>query len=276
MTALEIAVIAAGLLVIAVLYSSVGHGGASGYLMVLGLAGLGPDVMKPTALTLNLVVATTALVRFGRVGAFRWRTLWPFVITSLPCAFAGGAAQLDPALYKRLVAVVLLFAAVRLAYKVPRRGQLEPVGTVPVAAGLAWGAVIGLLSGLVGVGGGIFLSPVLLLVGWATARQTAGVSAAFILINSLAGLAGFAAGHRGLPIEPGVTGVFAIAVLAGGLLGTTIGTRRLGHIGLRRVLAVVLVIAGLKMLIFSGSSAEPDSGSTQGVTGRRHGSSPPT
>ena len=245
-------VLAAALLVIAVVYSSVGHGGASGYLMVMGLAGLAPEVMKPTALVLNLVVATTALVRFARVGGFRWRTLWPFLITSVPCAFAGGAAQLDPTMYKRLVAVVLVFAAVRLAYKVPGPDNAEPARSVPVAAGLAWGVVIGLLSGLVGVGGGIFLSPVLLLAGWATARQTAGVSAAFILINSMSGLAGFTVAHNGLSIDAGATAVFAVSVLGGGLIGTWIGTRWFGHIALRRMLAVILIIAGLKML-FAGS-----------------------
>ena len=196
--------------------------------------GLAPEVMKPTALILNLFVATVALIRFARVGGFSWRTLWPLVVTSLPCAFVGGAVQLDPAIYRRLVAVVLLFAAIRLATRIPGASSAEPARTIPVRVGMLWGAAIGLLSGMVGVGGGIFLSPVLLVFAWATARQTAGVSAAFILINSIAGLAGFMARHQGLSVEPLATSVFAISVLMGGLLGTWIGTRRVGHVGLRR------------------------------------------
>ena len=255
MTTMQIALLAAGFLLIASLYSTVGHGGASGYLMVMGLAGwLGPEVMKPTALILNLVVAGTGVLRFYRAGGFRWRTLWPFVVTSVPCAFLGGAAQLDPTVYKRLVAVVLVFAAFCLVLKIPARGSAEPVKSVPLPGGLLWGAVIGLLSGLVGVGGGIFLSPVLLISGWATAKRTAGVSAAFILVNSAAALIGLAARHRGPPIDPAATTLFAVAVLAGGLIGTSVGTRRLGHIGLRRTLAVVLAVAGIKVIAAAAST----------------------
>ncbi len=121
MTPTEIITLAAVMAGIAVIYSMVGLGGGSGYLMVMGVAGLAPEVMKPTALMLNVIVATTGLVRFTRVGGFRWRTLWPFVITSVPFAFLGGAINLDPAIYRRLVAVVLLFAAYRLAFKLPAR-----------------------------------------------------------------------------------------------------------------------------------------------------------
>jgi uncharacterized membrane protein YfcA len=255
MTPTEIIAIAAAMAVIAVIYSMVGQGGGSGYLMVMGIAGLAPEVMKPTALLLNLIVAGTGLVRFYRVGGFRWRSLWPFVITSLPCAFIGGAVNLDPVIYRRLVAVVLLFAAYRLAFKLPARTGPEPVKTVPLPTALIWGAVIGVVSGLIGIGGGIFLSPVLLLFGWATARQMAGIAAAFILINSLAALVGFVARHRGVPVEPLSVLAFAAAVFAGGLIGTGIGTRRLGHVGLRRVLAAILVFAGLKMMLFPGGAA---------------------
>ncbi len=251
MTTIELFGLAAAFAVLAGLYSTVGHGGGSGYLMAMGVVAVAPEIMKPTALTLNLFVASMALVRFGRVGGFHWRTVWPFVVTSLPCAMLGGAIDLDPVLYKRLVGVVLLFAAVRLAYRVPGPKSDEPQRDVPVPAGLAWGAAIGLLSGLVGVGGGIFLSPVLLLFGWATARRTAGVSAAFILINSAAALLGLIGRHGAPPIDPAATGMFVVAVLGGGLIGTSIGTRRLGHIGLRRTLAVVLITAGLKMILLS-------------------------
>ncbi len=255
MTTFELFGLAGAFLVLAALYSTVGHGGASGYLMVMGVAAVCPDIMKPTALVLNLVVASTALVRFARVGGFDWRTLWPFVLTSLPCAMIGGAIDLDPVLYRRLVGVVLLFAAFRLAWRVPGPDASEPQRNVAVTAGLAWGAGIGLLSGLVGVGGGIFLSPVLLISGWATAKRTAGVSAAFILVNSAAALVGLAARHRGLPIDPAATTLFAVAVLAGGLIGTSVGARRLGHIGLRRTLAVVLAVAGIKMIVVAAAAS---------------------
>ncbi|MCH8152359.1 MAG: sulfite exporter TauE/SafE family protein [Planctomycetes bacterium] len=255
MTTMQIALLAAGFLLIASLYSTVGHGGASGYLMVMGLAGwLGPEVMKPTALILNLVVAGTGVLRFYRAGGFRWRTLWPFVVTSVPCAFLGGAAQLDPAVYTRLVAVVLVFAAFCVALRNPARGSPEPAKSVPLPGGLLWGAAIGLLSGLVGVGGGIFLSPLLLLAGWATARQTAGISAAFIVLNSASGLVGFIARHHTLPVEPAAMAIFSCAVLLGGFVGSGIGSRRLGHISLRRALAVVLLVAAIKMMLVGDSS----------------------
>ena len=121
MTPTEIIAVAAAMAVIAVIYSMVGLGGGSGYLMVMGIAGMAPESMRPTALMLNLLVAAIGLVRFARVGGFRWRTLWPFVVTSVPCAFLGGAINLDPVIYRRLVAVVLLFAAYRLAFRLPTR-----------------------------------------------------------------------------------------------------------------------------------------------------------
>jgi uncharacterized membrane protein YfcA len=255
MSPTEIIAIAAAMAVIAVIYSMVGLGGGSGYLMVMGIAGLAPEVMKPTALILNLIVAGTGFVRFSRVGGFRWGALWPFVITSLPFAFIGGAINLDPAIYRRLVAVVLLFAAWRLAFKLPTRTGADPVKTVPLRTALIWGAAIGIVSGLVGIGGGILLGPLLLLFGWATARQTAGVTAAFILINSVSGLTGFVARNQGIPVEPGAVLAFGAAVFVGGMIGTGIGTRRLGQVGLRRVLAAILVFAGLKMMLFPGGTA---------------------
>ncbi|MHC4217240.1 MAG: sulfite exporter TauE/SafE family protein [Planctomycetota bacterium] len=259
MTPTEIIAVAAAFGVIAVVYSMVGLGGGSGYLMVMGIAGLAPEVMKPTSLILNLVVAGTGFVRFSRVGGFRWGLLWPFVITSLPCAFIGGSINLDPAIYRRLVAVVLLFAAWRLAFKLPAKTDPEPAPRVPLPAALLWGAVIGLVSGLVGIGGGIFLGPVLLLFGWATARQMAGITAAFIFINSVSGLSGLVARNQGIPVEPVAILTFAAVVFVGGMIGTGIGTRRLGQVGMRRVLAVILVFAGLKMMFVTGQPAPPES-----------------
>lgn len=181
---LYILIFAAGML-----YSSVGHAGASGYLAVMALFGLAPDVMKPTALVLNILVATIATVQFYRAGHFSWKTFWPFAISSIPFAFIGGAMSLPGQLYKQIVGLVLLFAA----YHFFRRRQSATVNAtrpMSIPGAIFAGAGIGLLSGTVGVGGGIFLTPLILFMGWAGTKQTAAVSAAFILMNSISGLAG--------------------------------------------------------------------------------------
>lgn len=229
----------------ALLYSSVGHGGASGYLAVMALFNLAPDVMKPTALVLNLVVATVGTIRFARDGHFAWNVFWPFALLSIPCAFVGGWLKLPMATYKIMLGCVLLFAAWRLAFK---QSENAPAATqpIPLLPALALGAGLGLLSGLTGVGGGIFLSPLLLFLGWATMRKTAGVSVAFILVNSAAGLLGHLASVNKVPHE---IVWWAPAALVGGLIGTELGSRRLAPMTMRRLLAVVLVVAGVKMLL---------------------------
>ena len=228
----------------AVLYSSVGHAGASGYLAAMALAGLAPAVMKPTALTLNIMVALVAATRFYRAGYFSWRIFLPFALSSIPFAFVGGALQLPGSVYQKLVGLALLFAAFRLWMHAAARAEAE-AKPVPLAAAVALGACIGLLSGITGVGGGIFLSPILLLAGWAETRQASGVAAAFIRVNSVAGLAGHLASVRMVPDSIYLWGA---AALAGGLIGTELGRRRLATVTLRRVLSAVLVVAGLKML----------------------------
>jgi uncharacterized protein len=229
----------------ALLYSSVGHAGASGYLAAMALFNLAPEVMKPTALVLNLVVATVGTVRFARAGHFAWNVFWPFAVLSIPCAFLGGALKLPMAAYKILLGCVLLFAAWRLAFKqsTPTSSGTRPI---PLFPALAMGAGLGLLSGLTGVGGGIFLSPLLLLLGWADVRKTAGVSVAFILVNSAAGLLGHLASVKNVPHE---IIWWAPAALVGGLIGAELGSRRLPPMTMRRLLAVVLVVAGVKMLL---------------------------
>jgi len=229
----------------AALYSSVGHAGASGYLAVLALAGVAPFVMKPTALTLNILVALVATARFYRAGYFSWRVLLPFALSSIPFAFLGGWLKLPGAVYTKVVGLVLLFAAYRLWRHAAAAAESES-RPVPLPAAVALGAGIGLLSGITGVGGGIFLSPILLLAGWAETRQASGVAAAFILVNSAAGLAGHLASVRYLPDSIYLWG---LAAVVGGLLGTELGRRRLATATLRRVLSAVLVIAGLKMLL---------------------------
>lgn len=231
----------------ATLYSSVGHAGASGYLAAMALVGVAPATMRPTSLVLNVLVATIATYSFYKVGAFSWPVLWPFALASVPLAFIGGALTLPGYVYKPVVAVVLLIAAYRLLWQTWQAPKADHEATkpVPIAAALAWGAAIGLLSGLTGVGGGIFLTPLLLFMGWAETRQVAGVSAAFILVNSLAGIAGAVSSLQRIPPE---IGYLAVAAVLGGLLGTQLGTRRFGTVGLSRALALVLLVAGLKML----------------------------
>lgn len=242
---LTIIILAVAIFVMAALYSSVGHAGASGYLAAMALVGLAPAVMKPTALTLNILVATIATVRFYRAGFFSWRIFLPFALASIPFAFVGGALTLPGSIYQRLVGAVLLFAAYRLWRHARAEANAEAKPAPPTLA-VGLGAGIGLLSGITGVGGGIFLSPILLIAGWAETRQASGVAAAFILVNSVAGLAGHLTSVRNVPDSIYVWG---LAAVVGGAVGTELGRRRLATVTLRRVLSVVLVIAGLKMLL---------------------------
>lgn len=228
----------------AVLYSSVGHGGASGYLAAMALFGLAPTIMRPSALALNILVASIGMVRFYRAGYFSWQLFWPFALTSIPLAFLGGTLTLPDPVYKQLLGTALAFAALRLLLQLrSSRSDLRPV---PVPAALLFGAAIGLLSGLTGVGGGIFLSPLLLFMGWAETRGAAAVSAAFILVNSMAGLAGQ---PQTLQLLPSLFPLWLAAALLGSLLGTELGTRRLASSVLRALLAAVLVIATLKLVL---------------------------
>ncbi|MBM4131614.1 sulfite exporter TauE/SafE family protein [bacterium] len=237
------------ILVAAALYSAVGHAGASAYLAAMALAGIAPAVMKPAALGLNVLVAVIATAQYARAGCFSWRLLLPFAAGSIPAAYLGGAITLPGSWYRPLVGAVLLLAAARLltARAPAETGRERPPGLLMA---VPTGAAIGLLAGLTGTGGGIFLSPLLMLAGWAGPRRAAGAAAAFILVNSLAGLAGLARGGAAA-----VTGalppefpLWALAAVAGGLVGSHCGSRRLDGAVLRRLLAVVLVVAAGKMI----------------------------
>ena len=228
--------------IVAVLYSSVGHGGASGYLAVMAFLAVAPEVTRPTALVLNLFVASIGTVQFYRAGYFSWRIFLPFAAASIPMAFVGGMIHLPTDVYKIVLGAVLCLAAMRLAINL--KGD-DRVKDPPIIACLLIGAVIGLLSGMVGVGGGIFLTPVLLLMHWAETRVAAGVSVLFILVNSIAGLAGNYAQVSVLP--PGVW-IWIAAAVVGGFVGSTLGSKKFDSITLRRVLAVVLLFAGVKLI----------------------------
>jgi uncharacterized membrane protein YfcA len=231
----------------AALYSSVGHAGASGYLAAMALFGLAPEVMRPTALALNILVALLATYRYTRAGQNDWRLLLPFVVTSVPAAFIGGAIHIPPTLYRPLVGVILLFSAFHLV-RTGRHAESKDVAVhkPPLAAALASGAALGLLSGLTGTGGGIFLSPLVLFMGWAGTRATSGIAAGFILLNSIAGLLGTTVS---IGMLPEALPLWAVAALAGGLIGTHLGTRALPLPGVRYALGLVLVVAGAKMIL---------------------------
>ena len=236
----------AGLAAASVLYSSVGHAGASGYLAVMALAGVDAAVMKPAALVFNLSVAAIATARFACAGHFSWPLLWPFAVTSVPLAFVGGAIQLPGQWYKQAVGLVLIFAASRLFLAPRQQNDTTRHGRPPLAAAMISGAAIGLLAGLTGTGGGIFLSPLLLFTGWSGTRESGGVSAAFILLNSASGLAGNVASLGALPSN---VWLWSGIVVVGGLIGSDLGSRRVAVTTFRRLLAAVLLVAGLKLLL---------------------------
>lgn len=245
MPELVVALLAAGMLFAAFGYASVGHGGASAYLAAMALAGVAPQEMRPIALLLNVLVSSLASYKFYRAGHFRWRLFWPFAVVSIPLAYVGGAITLPGQAYKILVGLVLLYAAWQL-WRSGRAGEeMRPVREPPVHWAMAIGAAMGLLAGLTGVGGGIFLSPLLLMLGWAGTKQTSAVAAPFILVNSIAGLAAVA---RSAAL-PAYVWMLAPAVIIGGWLGAEYGSRRFANPLVRRVLAVVLALAGAKMVL---------------------------
>ena len=230
----------------AFLYASVGNAGASGYLAVMALFNLAPDVMKPTALALNILVASIATLHFVRARYFSWHIFWPFALTSIPFSYLGGRILLPGAIYKPLVGIVLLYVAYRLFRSASLGRTLAEKHAMPVWLALGAGAGIGFLAGMIGLGGGIFLTPLLLFTGWAEPHQAAGVSAVFNLVNSLAGLLGQATILAALP---GAIIPWAIAAGIGGWIGAGYGSRRLGNARLQQALGVVLLIAGLKIML---------------------------
>lgn len=234
--------LATGVFVVAFLYSSVGHAGASGYIAVMALLGLAPAEIKPVALVLNIVVATIASLQFWRAGFFSWELFWPFAVASIPYAWLGGYATLPGHAFQKAAGLVLLYSSWRFFARPP--ADMEPVQPSRTGA-LAAGGWIGLLSGLTGTGGGIFLTPLLLFMNWAKPKQAAAVSAPFILVNSMSGLLGNVAATGKLPY-------FALLLVAaagaGGTIGSRYGSEYLAPSGIKRLLALVLLIAGLKLL----------------------------
>lgn len=233
---------------VALLYSSVGFGGATGYLAVMSLLALPPAAMSGTALALNVLVASTALVTFYRAGHFSRRLTLPFVLTSVPAAFLGGLINVATSVYTGLLALTLLFVGLRLLWRGNGSNSRPPSPSLQPprpALALPVGGALGLLSGIVGIGGGVFLSPLVLLMEWGTASQAAATSAAFIVLNSIAGLAGrFARG--GLMIE-GQGWLLLLAAFVGGLIGSRVGAKRYSPLLARRVLGAVILIAAARL-----------------------------
>jgi uncharacterized membrane protein YfcA len=227
---------------IAFLYSSVGHAGASGYIATMTLFGLATTVIRPTALVLNILVATIGSFQFWRAGYFAWKLFWPFALLSIPAAYLGGYLQPSASILRILIGLVLLFSAARLIFRREDPTKVEPP-SVPNAIGI--GAGLGFLSGLTGTGGGIFLTPLLLFCRWAHIRQAAAVSALFILVNSIAGLVGYFTAQRSIP-SLGL--VLAAAAIVGGTLGSHLGSRRFPVRAISLLLATVLAIAGAKLI----------------------------
>lgn len=235
--------LAVAVLAVAFLYSSVGHAGASGYIAVMALAGLAPAVIKPTALILNIMVAAIGFIQFQRAGHFRWSLFWPFALLAAPAAFWGGYLPISSGLFRPLVGVILWLSAFRFFWK-----PGDPVAVKPprLPTSLTAGAGLGFLSGLTGTGGGIFLTPLMLLCRWAKTKNVAATSALFILVNSATGLAGFMS--SGKPV-PSLAWTLAGAAVLGGILGSTLGSRRFAPRTIQLLLAVVLVIAGFKLVL---------------------------
>lgn len=235
--------IPAAFLLIAALYSAIGHGGASGYLAVMTLAGLEPSAMKPTALVLNLLVSLIGTVAFARAGHFSWRRFWPFAVVAAPFAWLGGGWDPGSTSFRWLLAATLLFAAARLLLPPPQPAEPR---RPPAWAVVTAGAGIGFVSGLIGVGGGIFLTPLLIFCGWSDTKTAAAVSAPFILVNSAAGLLGQAGSLQHLPASwPWL----AAAAGTGGLLGARWGSHLARPTQLRPALALVLLVAGAKLVL---------------------------
>ncbi len=239
----DLSLLAVGIFIIACLYSSVGHAGASGYIAVMSLFELSPVMIKPIALVLNILVALITSWQFWRAGYFSWSLFWPFAVLAVPFAFLGGYVNLPTQIFKIILGIILLFSAVRFLMKSQSDGVVqEPKRSIALSSG----AGLGLLAGLTGTGGGIFLTPLLLLNQWATVKSAAAVSAVFILVNSIAGLLGNFSSSRSVP---SFTVAFAVSAVMGGSLGSFLGSYRFDQALIKRLLAGVLTIAGLKLIL---------------------------
>ncbi len=242
----NIVFITVAIFIMSSLYSTVGHGGASGYLAVLALANIAPEQIRTTALVLNIFVASIATIRFYSTGEFSKKLFLPLIYSSVPAAFIGGLIKVAGFVYNPIIAVFLLYAAIRLF--IPLSGKEQSVQP-PILGVFISGALIGLTSGIIGIGGGVFLSPLLILLGWATAKQTASISAPFILVNSIAGLGGLVASAHTALTSVEFMAPLLLSVIVGGFVGSSFGAKHLGYQRLRQALSLVLFVAVIKIVI---------------------------
>lgn len=232
------------LAIIAFLYSSVGHGGASGYLAIMAIAGMAPAFMKSSALFMNLAVSVISFYGFYRAGHFRWSLFWPFAMSSIPLAFLGGNLTLSDSLYKKILGVCLLISIARMITQFKENNSEFKKISLTIA--LASGAIIGLISGMIGIGGGILLSPLMLLMNWSSIKQTAAVSSLFIFVNSIAGLLGQLA--KGNMYIDEKLSYAVVATILGGIIGSYYGSQKFKSSTLKYFLAVGLMIASIKLI----------------------------
>jgi uncharacterized membrane protein YfcA len=230
------------LAIVAFLYSSVGHGGASGYLALMAVFSFAPDTMRPTALLLNIFVSLIAFVQYYRGGFFKWSLFWPFAIASFPAAFIGGMIAIDVSLYKKILAVLLLFSVVKLLGIQFKTQKFDVKQNIYLTVFI--GVLIGLFSGMIGIGGGIILSPIILLMHWADMKRTAAVSALFIFVNSIAGFAGLFI--QGFEFKTKMGWMISIALI-GGIAGSYFGVNQFKNEILNKILALVLLLASVKL-----------------------------
>jgi len=238
--------IALCLLIVGFLYASVGHGGASGYIAIFSIFGIAVSTYKPLVLVMNIIIAGIAFIQFYRAGYFKWKLCWPFLITSIPAAFIGSVIAVQSHVYNLLLGLALLFPVVRLFGFIKYYQQEMKV--IKMAPALLVGGVIGLLSGMLNIGGGIFLSPVLILAGWATPKQSAAVSALFIVCNSAAGLIGGKPANYMLNQS---SFIWFAAAVTGGIIGSYMGSKKYPQKAVQYVLASVLIIASAKLILFT-------------------------
>lgn len=228
---------------LAILYASVGHGGASGYLALMALFSFSPEFMRPSALVLNIFVSSIALFSYYQNGHFKLKLLIPFVVTSIPVAFIGGAITADPKTYKIILSVFLVIAIIRMVFH-PKNNTNE-INSVNKYGAYVIGIFLGFFSGLIGIGGGIILSPIIILLKWGTVKQTAAVSAAFILVNSISGLLGQVS--QGIQLAPEI-GYMLLAAVFGGSIGSYMGSFKVSEKSLLYTLSVVLIFASVKLM----------------------------
>ena len=232
---------------VATLYSSVGHAGASGYLAIMSFMSFSSTIIKPTSLVLNILVSLIASYKYIREKYYKWEVFWPFVITSMPFAFIGGYLNLDEKIFKLIAGIFLIISSIFLIARGYIVKNPDIIKKMPKFAALLIGAAIGFFSGIIGVGGGIFLSPILILLCWANAKEASGIAAVFILLNSITGLLGKIYAVGKIPVL--LLGFSVPSVILGGIIGATLGTKVINKKIILTILSILLLLAGIKMLV---------------------------